>query len=325
MRMVLVELSRFRCRRAIALMLLAAALLTALIAATTVWDTRPVSAAELAQAQTSAEREASSPAFTRELRRCERHPEQYNGPGSTAGECAESMRPRAEWYLDRSPLSLERVRDDGGLGALLLVTGIMVIVGTTFAGADWASGSMSNQLLFEPRRGRVWLAKAAAIMVGAVAATAVIMAAFWAVLFLAAQLRGIATPASVQESIRALLGRGVLLAGFGALGAFALTMLLRNTVGTLAALFAYAVGGTAVIAALPLAGVGRWSVGNNVQAWLHNGYEYYDQSIRCGRDGSDVCDQTVRLSLGQGAGYLGVVLAAVVLASLLAFRRRDIP
>jgi len=324
MRTVLVELKRFRARRAIALMLLAAALLTALIAGTTLWDTRPVGASELAVARAQAARDASTPDFKRELRRCQKNPEDYLGPGTTADQCAEMMSPRPEGYLTRSPLALDQVKDNEGLGALLLVAGIMTIVGATFAGADWASGSMSNQLLFEPRRSRLWLAKAAALFVGTLAVAAVIMTAFWAVMFLVADARGIATGATVQESIRATVGRGVLLAGVGALGAYALTMLLRHTVGTLAVLFAYAVGGTAVIEALPVAGVGRWSVGNNVQAWLLDGYQYYDQSIRCAA-GGDSCDRQVHLSLAQGADYLGVILAVVVVASVVMFRRRDIP
>ena len=40
----------------------------------------------------------------------------------------------------------------------------LLLVGATFAGADWNSGSMSNQLLFEPRRLRVWAAKAGAVV-----------------------------------------------------------------------------------------------------------------------------------------------------------------
>jgi hypothetical protein len=324
MRLVLVELNRFRSRRAIALMLLGAVLLTALIAASTLWDSRPVSAAEMTRARAHAQAQASSPEVQRELARCQKHPRRYGGPGTTAEDCATMMTPRPEWFIDRQALALDQVRDDAGLGVLMLVVGIMVIIGTTFAGADWASGSMSNQLLFEPRRARVWGAKATALVVGTMAATAVIVAAFWAVMFIVADARGISTGATVQESIRAMFGRGVLLAGFGALGAFALTMLLRHTVGTLAVLFAYAVGGTAVIAALPIAGVGRWSVGNNVQAWIHDGYQYFDQTIRCS-PGSDGCDQSVHLSLAQGADYLGVMLAVVVVASLVLFRRRDIP
>ena len=324
MRLVLVELTRFRARRAIALMLLAGVLLGALMATTTLWDTRPVTAADRARAEAQVERDLSSRWFKQELAQCEKHPENYNGPGATAEDCAEAMTPRPEWYLERRPLVLDEVRHEAGIGLVVLLAGIMVIIGTTFAGADWASGSMSNQLLFEPRRAKVWLAKAAAVLVGAMVASAVILTAFWAAMFVAADIRGISTGATVQEAIRAEAFRGVMLAGFGGLGAYALTMLLRHTVGTVAVLFAYAIGGTAVIAALPISGVGRWSVGNNVSAWLQDGYKFYDETITC-KPGAGACDQMVNVTLGQGATYLGVTLAVVAVASLLLFRRRDIP
>jgi hypothetical protein len=322
MRLVLVELNRFRLRRAVALMLLAAALLTALIAATTLWDTRPLAAADVARAERLAAEEAASPMFQKELARCERRPQEYLGPQATPEQCSESMMPRADWYLDRPQLALDRVSQDAGVGALMLVAALMVVIGTTFAGADWATGSLSNQLLFEPRRSRVWLAKGAAVLLGTLVASTVIMTGFWAAMFVAAEMRDISTGATVQEEIRWMVGRGVLLAALGATGAYALTMLLRHTVGTIAVLFAYAVGGTAIIAALPITGVGRWSVGNNVLAWLNDGYEYYDQTLPCGPRS---CDQVIQMTLGQGASYLGVVLALVALASVIVFRRRDVP
>lgn len=323
MRLVLVELSRFRARRAIALMVLAAALLTALLAATTLWDSRPVSAAEVAHARAEARQQAASPEFRRQLQACKKDPESYSGPGATAADCAANMTPRAEWFIPRQPLSLGNVNEDTGVGILLLLTAIMVIVGTTFAGADWSSGSMSNQLLFEPRRTKVWLAKAAAVLVGTLAVSALLVAGFWVAVSLTADAWGVTTSAAARRDILGTAGRGVLLAGFGALGAYGLTMLLRHTVGTLATLFAYAIGGTAVLAAIPVAGVGRWSVGNNVFAWLMNGYQYHDASLPCTAGG--VCDQTVTMSLAQGSAYLAVVLAVVLLASAFSFRRRDVP
>jgi ABC-2 type transport system permease protein len=323
MRSFLVELTRFRVRRAIALMVLGATLLAALMVGTKIWETRPLSADDRAHAQALADEEAQSRGFRQAMRQCLDDPEAYNGPGSTAADC-QAMQPRAEWFLERQSISLGEVNDNEGLGLLLLLAGIMVIIGTTFAGADWASGSMSNQLLFEPRRLKVWLAKGAAVLVGTAVVTAVIAAAFWTTLYLVAESRGIATGATVQADIRTTVGRGVLLAGLGALGAYALTMLLRHTVGTLAVLFAYAVGGTAVIAALPFTGVGRWSVGNNVMAWLQNGFEYYDPSVRCGPGGGE-CSQSVRMTVEQGAAYLGVVLLVVVALSAVSFRRRDVP
>ena len=46
---------------------------------------------------------------------------------------------------------------------MIVLAILMMLAGTTFAGHDWASGSVSNQLLFEPRRPLVWAAKAAVV------------------------------------------------------------------------------------------------------------------------------------------------------------------
>ncbi len=321
MRLLRVELTRFRSRRAIVLVLLAATALTAVLAASAAWDTRPVSPAEQARAEQQVARDAQSPGFRREYRRCLENPEDYVG-SDDAADC-DQMMPQVEWYLYRSTLSLKQEKDDRGLALLLILAALSIVVGTTFAGADWASGSLSNQLLFEPRRIRVWAAKAVAVALGAVVASAVLVTAFWAVLYLVAESRGISTGATVQEQIRAVAARGVVLAGVGALGGCAATMLFRNTVATLAVLFAYAAGGEALTATLPIDRVSQWGLSNNVFAWLRNGTPVYDESIRC-RPNQGMCDQTYTLALEHGAGYLGGLLLAVVVVSLLLFRRRDV-
>jgi hypothetical protein len=206
----------------------------------------------------------------------------------------------------------------------MFLAAIMVVAGTTFAGADWASGSMSNQLLFEPRRSRVWLAKAGALFLAATAAAAVLLAVFWTVLYLVAQSRGIDTGATVQESIRWMSARAALLAGLGALFGYALTMLLRHTVGALGLLFAYVAAGEAIVASLPVEGIGRWSLANNLMGWLHDGFEYWDGSLPCSGGGYD-CEQTAVLSLSESVGYLGPLLLLVMVVSAYSFRRRDIP
>lgn len=324
MRLLLVELNRFRSRRAIALMVLAAAVLTAILATTAIWDTRPLTAQDLTNAQAQADREAQQPYVQHDLRRCLEHPERFMGRGAGAAECEQNLMPQAEWFLDRSTLSLREQTQDTGIGVLMIVAALMVIVGATFAGADWSSGSMSNQLLFEPRRTKVWLAKAGALFVGVLVVAAVVVGGFWVSLYVTAELRGIPTGATVQENIRWLAGRGVLLAAFGALGGYALSMLMRHTVGTLAILFAYAVGGEALTSSLPIEGVGRWSLSNNVFAWLNDGHRYYDDSLPCSRV-SDGCNQMATITQGQGVVYLGALFVVVVALSMLFFRRRDIP
>ena len=324
MRLLLVELSRFRSRRAIALMLVGAMAVTALIAVITIWDTRPVSAQERARAESLAAADAARPHVQRELARCERNPQRYGGPRMDPADCAAMITPRPEWYLGRAELSLADADRDSGVAVLLILSTVMAIVGTTFAGADWASGSMSNQLLFEPRRHRVWLAKAGAVFVGALAVTAVLVAAFWVTLYLVAESRGIATGATVQEAIRGRAGRGILLAGVAAFGGYALTMLVRHTVGTVAAMFAYAVGGEILFSSLPIEGIARWSLGNNVFAWLTERHEYFDPNLPC-PPSRDFCNQLAVLTLEDAIAYLGVLLLLLTAVSLWLFRRRDIP
>lgn len=324
MRLLGVELTRFRSRRAIVLMLVGAALITAFIAGSTLWDTRPVSDADRAAAEKMAEHEAAQPWVRQELARCEKRPGRYGGPGMTAEDCRGMIVPTADQFLWRQTLDLGEAQRGSGAALAVFLAAIMVVAGTTFAGADWASGSMSNQLLFEPRRTRVWLAKAGALFLAATAVAAVLLAAFWAALYLTAESRDIATGATVQESIRWMSARAALLAGLGGLVGYALTMLLRHTVGTLGLLFAYVAAGEAIVAALPVEGIGRWSLANNMMGWLHNGFEYWDSSITCPGGGFD-CDQSALLSLGESVTYLGPIMLLVVVLSALSFRRRDIP
>ena len=59
---------------------------------------------------------------------------------------------------------------------------LMMLAGTTFAGHDWASGSVSNQLLFEPRRPLVWAAKGAVVTALAGLFAAAVVTAYWLLL-----------------------------------------------------------------------------------------------------------------------------------------------
>ena len=325
MRLLRVELSRFFSRRAVVLLLLAAALLTALIAGTTIWNTRPVSAADLASAKAQVEQLVSSPEFQDDLQTCRDNPEQFFGPGSTSTDCDQSLVPRPQDYLNRATLDLRQELRSNGIAVVVVISALMIVVGTTFAGSDWATGSMSNQLLFEPRRLRVWTVKAVAALLGCTVAAAVLVVAFWAALWLAADARGLATSAQVQEQIRWMAVRGIALAGLGGLGGYALTMLLRHTVGTLALLFVYAAGGEALLALAPVEGSARFSLSNNVFAWIRDGVRVYDQSVVCAPSQPMTCDQRLTISLAHGATYLGVLLLLTLVVSALVFRRRDVP
>jgi ABC-2 type transport system permease protein len=322
MRLLLVELNRFRSRRAIALMLLGVILFVVWMAFDTIWSTRSVSASEIEGAKQQAAQELEF--YQEDHDRCVEDPSAYFGSEDlTAADC-----PVAEvdhrWYLTRQPLSLQEELGDTGTAGVVILAGIAIIVGATFAGADWSTGSLSNQLLFRPRRGQVWVAKAVAVTVGVTAVAAVVLAVQWGAYLAVAEARDIGHPSGFTETLLEKLARGLALVAGGGLGGFALTMLLRSTVGTLAVLFFFSVGGEALIANLPFDKVARWSLGNNVFAWLDNGIQVYDESIPCDPSGLE-CNQTFTLSLAHGATFLLVMLAVAVVLSLVLFRRRDVP
>ena len=325
-RLVGLELTRLRWRRAVVILLAGCALVTVVIFAGTAWTTRPVSDSELQQAQEQVDRELAQPYMQRQIRQCERHPNRY-GVGDP-DQCATQMGPRVEWYVGRAELSAGRAFREAGLGVMTVVMGLLMLVGTTFAGADWNSGSMSNQLLFEPRRGRVWLAKAAAVFAVSVTTTAVLLGAFAGGLLLLARSRGLEVAPEVPGWMAASSGRAVLLVGAAAVGAYAVTMLVRSTVFTLGAMFAVVVGATLVMALLGISEA--WFPNKNLSAVIWDGARYYveppDACFMEGRppQGLD-CNGREKLDLWEAGRNLGGLLVVAGAASLWSFRRRDVP
>lgn len=321
MRLIRVELQRFRSRRAIALMMLGIVFLVGWMTIDTIYQSRAHADSEIAAAQQQAEREQII--VEQELAQCQEDPGLYFGdPGISAAECP-TYEVRFEDYLTRPVLDLPEERRDTGLAAVLALSAIGVIIGATFAGGDWATGSMSNQLLFRPRRAPVWAAKAAAVVLTMFLFALVVVTAQWAAYFSVAEARGLGWPDGFVGDLVGYLGRGVALIVGASLGGYALTMALRNTIGTLALLFFYSVGGEALIAAVPVEQVGRLSLAHNVAAWLNGGAEIFDDSIVCER--RSTCVQTFVISQTHGAVYLGVLLVVVGVVSLVLFRRRDVP
>jgi ABC-2 type transport system permease protein len=316
-----VELSRFRSRRAVVLILLAGALLAVVVAGKTMWDTRPLTAADIATAQAQANIDAANPTVKNELDQCVANPGDYLGPGGTEEQCRIAMQPNPQAYLSRQPLSLREVLDGNGMSIALLLVGLVVIAGSTYAGADWSTGSLTNQLLYEPRRRRVWTAKALAVGLFSGLFTLVVLGGFWVALYFTAVARELPHGGAVRSDVTLAVLRVVALAIGAGVGAYALTMLFRSTVATLALLFAYSIGGEVVVSLLPNHGVARWSVGNNVSGWVQNNFHYFDPTVRC-RTGD--CSQLRMLDHLDAGSFLLVLLVVAAVISLVSFSRRDI-
>jgi ABC-type transport system involved in multi-copper enzyme maturation permease subunit len=323
-RLALVELTRLRWRRAVLALVLLSVVVPLLIGVARVWETRPLSEAQVADFRAQVSGQVSE---------CVDHPRQWGirtkDPERIQARCTRNT---VGWTLPRRSLSLAGERSGGsGMGVVAVLTAFLMLAGTTFVGHDWHSGSMSNQLLFEPRRRRLWTAKALAVTGVAFALAAVVSTAYWLGLWATMRVRDLPVlDGSLTDSL--LYGlRGAGFAAAAALGGYALTMLFRSTVATVGVLFGVSVAGGIVIAVL---GIGdQWQPQKNVAAIVKDGTTYWaDVPESCyvepqqepPTDESD-CDSQRDLPIGHSLGYYGVALVATVGASVVSFRRRDVP
>src|SRR4029079_11391652 len=96
-------------------------------------------------------------------------------------DCDENMLPRVEWYLGWSPPEFVATLESTLLGVTMLLAAALVVAGVTFAGADWSSGTIGTQLLFQPRRWRVFGNKVVALAAWSALVAAVVAALAWLV------------------------------------------------------------------------------------------------------------------------------------------------
>jgi ABC-2 type transport system permease protein len=327
-RLLLVELARFRSRRAIMLLGALAVLVAIVLAGVTTYQTRPLTASDRADAAAQADLNSRDSLLQGEVKDCKSNPEAFLGPNATAAECDTTIVPSAADYYPRKALDLgtvlshQNLFNSSGFGLALILVGLMIIAGCTFAGADWGSGSITNQLIFESRRTRLWLAKAGAVVLGSGAIAVVTLGGFWLALWLVAGARGIDVSSAEAGHVVWHVVRAVALTTGAALGGFALTMIFRHTVATLALLFVYSVGGEIAVGLLPVEGAGRFSVGNNVFGWLATRQRYFDSTIDCSP--SERCSNIQTMTHLESGLFLGVLLVVAVAVSLLWFRRKDV-
>ena len=320
--LIRVELARYRSRRVIALLLLLGALLAALVAAKSAWDTRPITKQEAATAQVNADLAAQRSDIKADLEKCLANPERYLGTGATEQTCRDNLTAAPASYLPRKPLDLTGTLTGNGLGVALAVAGLLVIAASAFAGSDWASGSIVNQVLFEPRRSRLWVAKAVAVTIASGLVAVVTIGGFWLALYLVAVDRDVPHGSGVMSDVGWHLLRAVLFAMGATRGAFARTMLFRHSGATRSLLFAYSVGGEILAVLVPIDDVGRWTLGNNVFGWLETRMQFFDPSAHCARRGN--CEGFQHIGHLQSGAYLLVLMLVAVALSLVAFRRRDV-
>ncbi|MBS41568.1 MAG: hypothetical protein CMH83_00030 [Nocardioides sp.] len=330
-----VELSRLRSRRAVAVLVLMATLVLGVIAFGVTVNTDRVSDADIARAEKQAARDGERRDYRRSLAQCVREPESWGvaadtEPAQVRADCEDAVLPRVEWYLDANVLDLDEEREFGsGIAVAAFTTVLLFLLGATFAGHDWSTGSMSNQLLFESRRVRVWSVKALAVVIGAAVVGVVLLSAYWLYLAGVVASRGQPLDGAVLLDCLQMGWRSAAFAAAAALGGYVLTMLSRSTVFSLGVVIASFVGGGLLVVLFGVEVGESLNPVTNAAAVLYDGATYYVEPPRqCGFPGApgDLDCTTERLrTFTQGFLYYLSVVGVVGAASLLSFRRRDVP
>ncbi|WP_148615117.1 hypothetical protein [Nocardioides rubriscoriae] len=333
-RLLRVELTRLRWRRAVLLLVAAAIVIPTIILAARAYETRPVSDADRADAQEQADVELG---FQREqIERCLQAPRQFGiAPDNAERQCERrlSYPVDPEQYLYREQLRLDSELSGAGLAVVAVVAVLMLLAGTTYVGHDWGSGSMSNQLLFESRRLRVWGAKALAVGLLALGVGLVALAVFWGGLLAFAQARDLDPSGQVVTDVAQQAGRGLAMIVAAAVGGYALTTMVRSTVFTIGVLFGVSVAGGLLFGALLPDGALRFEPATNALAVVKGEVTWYvEPPADCAvvvydmtTTDSDRCATQARLTQRGGAVYYGVLLLALGSASAASYRRRDVP
>jgi ABC-2 type transport system permease protein len=251
---------------------------------------------------------------------------QERSDGAKAQTClvAHGVKPGADYpaavarecFPDRPPPNAADPRfHRARLGNLLQgSSGVLAIIGwalgASLLGSEFASRSMTTLLTWETRRTRVFVAKAAVVVLMA-AAFAVVALTFLAVAMLPALLAHGAPLRAGDPSIASLaakIGRGALLVALASGMGLGIATIGRNTAAALGAGFAYII-------------VLENIVGNSLRDWRR--WLLLGNAIVLVSGHSNASDVPGR-SVGGAGLFLAAVAGALLIGAAAAFRTRDI-
>ncbi|MGC5168954.1 ABC transporter permease subunit [Luteimicrobium sp. DT211] len=327
MRLARVELDRFRSRRLVRWATVLAVGVGLLFGASSWWQARPPSAAQVAQAQEFVRQQQADwdANGAQQVKDCQ--DDQAANPSNYPADfdCATGLEPSLEvddFLPSRGTFEVEGV---GALGTdAYLLLGLALLLGASFVCAESVSGALSTWMTFEPRRTRVYGSKVSAAALGgavvAIIGFGVALAAQWGAFAL--RDRAGAT-GHVWTQVTAEGGRVVVLAAAVAAIGAALGFLLRHTTAVLGLIVAYAalVDAAVVRAAL---GQPRWTLTVSSDAWItaHGTYTVENCTPFEGGMNCEYVEHVV--SMTHGGLVLAGVTVVVVAVGWLVFRRRDV-
>lgn len=313
MRLVKVELTRLLGRRAVVVLTVLGALIVGAIAAGVLYYARPVSDAERAAAVAEAERYNAEPWMVKDIEHCERR-------GNTTDFCEQQLLLEPDQFMQRMPLDVANGFEDWVIAMTGVLAMLALLIGSTFVGADYSSGSIGTQLVFQPGRSKMWSAKSAALAIGLTCFAALILTAANGTIYAAAKAWDRPVPDPVVGDWSAAVGRGLLLVVAAGIGGYAIALLARHTAAALGLIAAYGIAGEAVARAI-WPDSERWLLSNHLIAWVGGDWKLERWDACASAD----CVPDIMPFTTVGAGtYLGLLAVAAAVASWAVFRRRDV-
>jgi hypothetical protein len=206
--------------------------------------------------------------------------------------------------------------DVNAIGDLLRGTSVNLIVmgwlvGASLAGAEWAAGTMTTLLTWEPRRIRVLLAKLVAAIVTVLILTLALQLFLVGTLWLLAATRGLNVPdAGLWRGVFGSMLRVSAISAVAGLFGMAIAMYTRSVTAAMASGFIY----LAVIEGLIRGyrpGFSRYLVGDNAAAWV-SGHPF------------SATDPSYSVTVAHAVVVLLIYSAILVTAAAISFRGRDV-
>ena len=328
MRLLRVELTRFRSRRVNQLAVLGI-LAVVLVTIFGSWrNSVPISDAEMAQIQQDydiavRDWEENKDEYIADCQELEAADRELNP--SVDYSCEEGgPGDLASWMYGPPPFADAAARILPGIG-FLMVFGAFAM-GVSFIAAEFSSGAIGNWLTFEPRRGRVYGSKVGASGISvipiALVTGALLLGGTWLVYGLNDNVGTV-----TSETWRDVGDSGVrlvlLTAGFAVLGV-AMGTIVRHTAAAIGIIVGYVIIVEGIIGSM-FDGLRPRLLALNLQAVLEGGTSYWTSVCEPNPDGGQTCSGIEQqVSLTSGAVTLSVVLVVLVAVAAVVFRRRDV-
>ena len=327
MRLTKVELRRLFWRRLTFIAVLGAMAVTGLMLFGTFQDARPPSGAELTsqRAQFDQAHQEWVVNGAQQEQDClnQQAEQQKTDPKANLG-CSQ-MEPKWESW-GKQPVTFAQTMPSVLLGGAYLMAFVGFLVGASFVGAEFSSGSMGNWLTFEPRRMRVYASKLAAAGLGLVPATVALLGILILGVWLTVRHFNPAahTTAKVWGDLGLMGARSLALALAATLAGVASGVLLRRTVAVLGIAFGYLVLVEGVFRQ-QVQSAQMWLLQVNIAGWLKHGTSYFVDRCATDAQGRYTCQSVQKvLTFGHSSVYLGLLVLFVVGLAALVFRRRDV-